>query len=78
MKTIAVSPETYKELVRLKEELEARNMDDALKRLLVQYKLLLKKISIKKLMQLNKNEKKSSAEELLEDRKRYGWPRSIF
>lgn len=78
MKTIAVSKETYKKLTKLKEEFEMPNMDDALERLLENYKTLLKRISLKKLLELNKKEAKISISELLEDRRRYGWPRSLY
>jgi predicted CopG family antitoxin len=78
VKTIAVSMETYKRLIKLKEEFETSNMDDALEALLDNYKSLLKKISLKKLLELNKKEAKISVEELLEDRRRYGWPRSLY
>lgn len=78
MKTIAVSKETYTELIKLKEEFDTPNMDDALERLLANYKALLKKVSLKKLLELNKKEAKISVEELLEDRRRYGWPRNLY
>ncbi len=78
MKTIAVSMETYKRLIKLKEEFETSNMDDALETLLDNYKSLLKQISLKKLLELNKKEAKISVEELLDDRRRYGWPRSLY
>ena len=77
MKTIAVSKETYKKLAKLKEEFDTPNMDDALERLLENYKALLKKISLKRLLELNKKEAKIDVAELLEDRRRYGWPRSL-
>jgi predicted CopG family antitoxin len=78
MKTIAVSMETYKKLVKLKEEFDTPNMDDALERLLENYKVLLKKISLKKLFELNKKEAKINVKELIEDRGRYGWPRNLY
>ncbi len=52
-------------------------MDDALERLLENYRLLLKKISLKKLIELGKKETKIRVEELLEDRRRYGWQRNL-
>jgi len=78
MKTIAVSMETYKRLIKLKDEFETSNMDAALEALLDNYKDLLKKISLKKLLELNKKEAKTTVDELLEDRRRYGWPRDLF
>lgn len=78
MKTIAVSKETYKKLAELKEEFDTPNMDNALERLLENYKMLLKKISLKKLLELNKKEAKIDVNVLLEDRRRYGWPRSLY
>jgi predicted CopG family antitoxin len=78
MKTIAVSKETYKKLIELKEEFDTPNMDDALDKLLSNYKALLKKISLKELLELNKKETKINVEELLEDRRRYGWPRNLY
>ncbi len=78
MKTIAVSKETYKKLAKLKEEFDTPNMDDALERLLKNYSALLKKISLKRLLELNKKETKISVDELLEDRRRYGWPRGLY
>ncbi len=77
MKTVAVSKTTYKKLVKLKEEFDAPNMDDALERLLDNYRTLLKKISLKKLLELNKKEAKINVEELLKDRRRYGWARDL-
>jgi predicted CopG family antitoxin len=77
VKTIAISKETYKELAKLKEEFGTPNMDDALERLLKNYKMLLKRVSLKKLLELNKREAKIKISELLEDRRRYGWPRSL-
>lgn len=78
MKTIAVSKETYKKLIILKEEFETSNMDAALEALLSNYKRLLKRASLKKLIELNKKEEKVSVKELLEDRGRYGWPRDLY
>ncbi len=78
MKTIAVSVETYKKLAELKEEFDTANMDDALERLLENYKTLLKRISLKKLFELNKKEAKINVKELLEDRGKYGWPRNLY
>ncbi len=78
MKTIAVSVETYKKLSELKKEFDTANMDDALERLLENYKTLLKKISLKKLFELNKKEAKINVKELLEDRGKYGWPRNLY
>lgn len=77
MKTIAVSKETYKKLTKLKDEFETSNMDDALERLLENYKALLKKISLKKLLELSKKEGKIDINELLEDRRRFGWARNL-
>jgi predicted CopG family antitoxin len=77
MKTIAISKETYAKLAKLKAEFETPNMDDALERLLENYTALLKKISLKKLLELNKKESKIDVKELLEERRRYGWPRSL-
>lgn len=77
MKTIAVSKETYKKLAALKEEFDTSNMDDALERLLKNYKALLSRISLKKLLELNREEAKIDVNELLEDRRKYGWPRSL-
>ena len=53
-------------------------MDNALERLLKNYKLLLKKVSLKKLLELNKKEAKIDVDALLEDRRRFGWPRSLY
>lgn len=78
MKTIAVSKGTYKKLIKLKEEFDTPNMDDALEKLLENYKALLKRISLKKLFELNKKEAKIDVKELLEDRRRYGWPRNLY
>jgi predicted CopG family antitoxin len=78
MKTIAVSKETYKKLAKLKEEFDTSSMDDALERLLENYKKLLNRISLKKLLELNRKEAKIDVNELLEDRRRYGWPRSLY
>jgi predicted CopG family antitoxin len=78
MKTIAVSKETYKKLAKLKEEFDTSSMDDALERLLENYKKLLNRISLNKLLELNRKEAKIDVNELLEDRRRYGWPRSLY
>ena len=78
VKTIAISNETYDELLKLKEELETRNMDDAVDKLIVNYKRLLKQLSMKRLLEANKKENKVTLEELLKDRKAYGWPRKLF
>jgi predicted CopG family antitoxin len=78
VKTIAISNETYDELLKLKEELETRNMDDAVDKLIVNYKRLLKQLSMKRLLEANKKENKVTLEELLKDRKVYGWPRKLF
>lgn len=78
MKTIAVSIDTYKKLIKLKEEFDTSNMDDALERLLENYKVLLKKVSLRKLFELNKRETKINVKELLEDRGKYGWPRNLY
>lgn len=64
-------------MTKLKGEFGTSNMDDALERLLENYRLLLKKISLKKLIELGKKETKISVEELLEDRRRYGWQRNL-
>ena len=77
VKTIAVSMETYKRLIKLKEEFETSNMDDALSELLNNYGALLKKISLRKLLELNKKGAKITVDELLEERRRYGWPRNL-
>ncbi len=78
MKTIAVSKGTYKKLAKLKDEFDTSNMDDALDKLLENYKTLLKRISLRKLLELNKKETKISVKELLEERRRYGWPRNLY
>lgn len=78
MKTIAVSTETYKKLVKLMEEFDTSNMDDALEKLLENYGALLKRLSLKKLFEINKKENKISVKELLEDRRRFGWPRNLY
>ena len=78
MKTIAVSKETYKKLSALKEEFDTPNMDNALEKLLKNYKLLLKKVSLKKLLELSKKEAKIDVAVLLEDRRRFGWPRRLY
>jgi len=77
VKTIAISNETYEELLKLKKELETRNMDDALDKLISNYKTLLKQLSIKRLFESNKKENTVTLEELLKDRKVYGWPRKF-
>lgn len=77
VKTIAVSNPTYKELIKLKEDFDTKNMDEALDRLIANYKKLLKLISLKKLLSLNKSDRKVSVNELLKDRKVYGWPREF-
>ncbi len=77
MKTIAVSKTTFKRLAKLKEEFDTPNMDEALERLIENYGMLLKRISLKKLLELNKTEAKIEIKELLEDRRRYGWPRNL-
>ena len=64
--------------MKLKEELETRNMDDAVNKLIVNYKRLLKQLSMKRLLEANKKENKVTLEELLKDRKVYGWPRKLF
>ena len=78
MKTIAVSKGTYMKLVELKDEFDTPNMDQALERLLENYKALLKKIALRRLIELNRKKAKVSVEELLEDRRRYGWPRDLY
>ena len=77
VKTIAVSNPTYRELIRLKEEFDARNMDEALDRLIANYKRLLKEMSLRRLLSINKMDKRVSVAELLADRKVYGWPREF-
>ena len=78
MKTIAVSRETYKKLAELKAEFDTPNMDDALERLLENYKQLLKRISLKRLLELNRKETRIDVKELIEERSRYGWPRNAY
>lgn len=77
VKTIAVSNDTYEELLKLKEEFDTRNMDDALDKLIVNYKKLLKNLSLKRLFAVNKKDSKVTVEELLKDREVYGWPRKF-
>lgn len=77
VKTIAVSDPTYRELIKFKEEFDTKNMDDALDTLIANYKKLLKQLSLRRLLSINKNEKKITVNELLEDRKVYGWPRKF-
>ena len=76
--TIAVSKETYRDLIKLEDEFDTKNMDDTLEKLVENYRSLLKKIALKKLLELNKKEYKISVEELLEERRRYGWPRNLY
>lgn len=78
VKTIAVSNDTYEELLKLKEVLESRNMDDALDRLITNYKTLLKQLSMKRMFETSKKENKVTLEELLKDREVYGWPRKFY
>ncbi len=77
VKTIAVSNSTYDELLELKEDLNTKNMDEALDKLIANYKKLLKQLSLKKLFAVNEKESKVTVEELLKDRKVYGWPREF-
>jgi predicted CopG family antitoxin len=77
VKTIAVSNPTYKELIKLKEEFDTKNMDEALDTLIANYKRLIKQISLKKLLEINKKDSKVTVSQLLEDRKVYGWPRKF-
>ena len=77
VKTIAVSNSTYDELLELKEDLDTRNMDEALDKLIANYKKLLKQVSLKRLFAMNEKDSKVSVEELLKDRKVYGWPREF-
>ncbi len=77
VKTIAVSNYTYEELVKLKKDLDTKNMDEALGKLITNYKKLLKQLSLKKLFAVNEKEGKATVEELLKDRKAYGWPREF-
>lgn len=77
VKTIALSKPTYDELVKIKEDFETKNMDEAIDRLIANYKRLLKQLSLKKLIAVNKKGSKITVEELLNDRKVYGWPRKF-
>jgi len=77
VKTIAVSNLTYKELITMKEEFDTKNMDEALNTLIANYKMLLKQLSLRKLLALNKKDSKVTLDELLKDRKVYGWPRKF-
>ncbi len=77
VKTIAVSNATYEELIELKEDFETKNMDEALDKLIVNYKKLLKQMSLKRLFALNRNDNKVAVQELLNERKVYGWPREF-
>jgi predicted CopG family antitoxin len=78
VKTIAVSKSTYTELVKIKEEYDTSSMDEALKRLMADYRTLLKRLSIRRLFSLNKKNNKITVDQLLEDRRRYGWPRKLY
>ncbi len=77
VKTIAISDVTYKEISEIKQELNSVSMDETLKRLITEYKRLLKQLSIKGLFALSKNDK-TTVEQLLADRRRYGWPRELY
>ena len=77
VKTIAVSNATYDELIELKEDFDTKNMDEALDKLIVNYKKLLKQVSLKRLFALNKNDNKITVQDLLNERKVYGWPREF-
>ncbi len=77
VKTIAVSNPTYKELVKLKDDFDTKNMDEALNRLIENYKKLLKQLSLKRLIAINEKGGKVTIEELINDRKVYGWPRKF-
>ena len=77
VKTIAVSNATYKELVGLKEDFDTKNMDEALDKLIDNYKRLLKQMSLRRLFAINKKDNKINVQELLNERKVYGWPREF-
>ena len=77
VKTIAASEQTYDELVRIKENFDTKNMDDALDRLITNYKKLLKQLSLKRLIAVNGKAGKVTVDELLKDREVYGWPRKF-
>lgn len=77
VKTIAISDVTYKEISDIKKDFNSASMDEALKRLITDYKRLLKQLSIKGLFALGKDDK-ISVEQLLADRRRYGWPRELY
>ncbi len=78
VKTIAISIDTYKELIELKKEFKSPSLNDMLQKLILEYKEMLKRASIKQLYILNKTEKKTDIKAFLKDRVEYGWQRKSY
>ncbi|MGB9704499.1 MAG: hypothetical protein ACPL3C_03540 [Pyrobaculum sp.] len=76
--TIAVSKKLLQELAREKERLGARSMEEAISRILQEYRLLRRRVAILEMLEKNRGEEgAATVEELLEDRRRWGSPRRL-
>ncbi|MGC9051283.1 hypothetical protein [Pyrobaculum sp.] len=76
--TIAVSKKLLQELAREKERLRARSMEEAISRILQEYRLLRRRVAILEMLEKNRGEEgAATVEELLEDRRRWGSPRRL-
>lgn len=75
--TIAVSRDLVEELVREKERLEAKSIDEAIRKILREYRELRRRIALEELVERNREERKVKPEELIEDRRTWGRPREL-
>lgn len=76
--TIAVSRDLVEELVREKERLEAKSLDEAIRKILREYRGLRRRVALEELVERNREERKVKLEELIEDRRAWGRPRELF
>ncbi|RFA97609.1 hypothetical protein [Pyrobaculum aerophilum] len=73
--TIAVSKKLWQELLSEKERLGAKTMEEAISKILQEYRESKRRIAILEIIEKNRAEGFTTVEELLEDRKRWGLPR---
>jgi len=75
--TIAVSRKVYAELLKEKERIGAKSMNETIEKILLDYKKLRRILAIFEIIEKNKTERRASLEELLEDRRKWGRTREF-
>lgn len=75
--TIAVSRDLVEELMREKERLEAKSIDETIRKILREYRELRRRVALEELIEKNREERRVEPEELIEDRRVWGKPREL-